>query len=288
VKIPKAIASEARAADIYFTPNSQVVVTSDLGLLGQCATGSVVFEPFRNPVGILEIRSCMSKLYDLHGDLIRQAEKRGETITDAQLPMLWILTPTLSAEKLAGLGAINKLEGWESGVYLLAPLLKVGIIVIHQLPKTPATLWLRLMGRGRVQTEAIREVGELPADSPYREDALKLLGSLRLNLSAKGVLELEEEELFMRLSPLFLEQIEASENRGRQIGLAEGEQRGEQNIVLRLLARRLRVEQLPPQLQGQIQSLPPVKIEELADALLDFQGMPDLLGWLASNQQGDG
>jgi hypothetical protein len=62
--------------------------------------------------------------------------------------MLWILTPTLSAEKLAGLGAINKLEGWESGVYLLAPLLKVGIIVIHQLPKTPETLWLRLNNFG--------------------------------------------------------------------------------------------------------------------------------------------
>ncbi len=80
----------------------------------------------------------------------------------------------------------------------------------------------------------------------------------------------------MRLSPLYLEQIEVAK------------QQGEQNIVLRLLARRLRVEKLPPQLQEQIQSLPLVKIEELADALLDFQGMPDLLAWLASNQQGDG
>ncbi len=177
-------------------------------------------------------------------------------------------------------------------MYLLAPLLKVGIIVIHQLPKTPATLWLRLMGRGRVQTEAISEVAELPVDSPYREDAQKLLANLRSNLAAKGVLESEEEELFMRLSPLYLEQIEAAqqrgeqrgEQRGRQIGLAEGKQ----TIVLRQLARRLQVEQLPPQLQAQIQSLPPVKTEELADAPLDFQGMPDLLAWLATNQQGDG
>jgi len=169
-----------------------------------------------------------------------------------------------------------------------------------------------LMGRGRVQTEAISEVAELPVDSPYREDAQKLLANLRSNLAAKGVLESEEEELFMRLSPIYLEQIEAAkqqaehqgrqiglaegEQRGRQIGLAEGEQRGrqiglaegEQTIVLRQLARRLQVEQLPPQLQAQIQSLPPVKTEELADALLDFQGIPDLLAWLATNQQGDG
>ncbi len=189
--------------------------------------------------------------------------------------MLWILTPTLSAEKLAGLGAINKLEGWESGVYLLAPLLKVGIIVIHQLPKTPATLWLRLMGRGRVQTEAIAEVGALPADSPYREDALKQFSNLRAELEAKKDLESEEEELFMQLSPIYLEQIHAAEQRGKQRGVT---------IILRLLARRLGVEELPTQLQEQIRSLPLVKIEELTEVLLDFQGMPDLSAWLARNQ----
>jgi len=247
VKKSQTISSEARFADVYFVPNYQVSGTSDLGLLGQCATGSAVFEQFRNPVSILEIRSCISKLYDLHGELLRQAEKKGEKITDAQLPMLWILTPTLSAEKLAGLGAINKLEGWESGVYLLAPLLKVGIIVIHQLPKTPATLWLRLIGRGRVQIEAIAEVGALPADSPYRKDALEQFSNLRAELEAKKDLESEEEELFMQLSPIYLEQIQAAEKRGEQRGVT---------IILRLLARRLGVEELPTQLQEQIRSLP--------------------------------
>ena len=36
--------------------------------------------------------------------------------------------------------------------------LKTGIIVIHQLPKTPETLWLRMLGKGGVQAQAIQEV----------------------------------------------------------------------------------------------------------------------------------
>ncbi len=52
---------------------------------------------------------------------------------------------------------------------------------------------------------------------------------------------------------------------------------------MRLLTRRLKLEQLPSDVLSQIQSLPLVKLEELGEALLDFREMADLMSWLTSN-----
>ena len=188
--------------------------------------------------------------------------------------MLWILTPTLSAELLESLGAKLALETWGEGVYLLAPALKTGIIVIHQLPKTPATLWFRLMGKGRVQERAIAEVAALPADDPYRQNALDLLGNLKVILEARATIEADEQELIMQLSPLYLEKIQAAE----LVGEERGRQIGESELVLRLLKRR--VGDISPAVQAQIKALPLARLEALGEALLDFTDAIDLERWL--------
>ncbi len=262
------IDSEVREIDVYFNPSNDPTRISDLGLLAQCASQPAAFEPFRNPVSTAEIRSCMSKLYDLHRETVRQAKKDGRKIADTELPILWILTPTLAAPTLTGFGAINE-EGWGNGVYLLPPLQKTGIIVIHQLPLIPETLWFRLLGRGKVQQQAISEVAALPTDSPYRTDALKLFGNLRIILEAQQSKKTEEQELIVQLSPLYLAEIQAAE------------ERGEKSIVIRLLKRR--VGDLSVQVQDKIKSLPVEKLENLGDALLDFSGIEDLTNWLKIN-----
>ena len=262
------IDSEVREIDVYFLPDKDPHTIADLGLLAQCASQPAVFEPFRNPVSTAEIRSCMSKLYDLHRETVRQAKKDSRKITDAELPILWILTPTLAAPTLTGFGAINE-EGWGTGVYLLPPLQKTGIIVIHKLPAIPETLWFRLLGKGKIQQQAISEVAALPADSPYRSDALKLFGNLRIILEAQQSKKTEEQELIMQLSPLYLAEIQAAE------------ERGEQSIIIRLLKRR--VGDLSVQVQEIIKSLPIEKLENLGDALLDFAGIEDLTNWLKIN-----
>jgi hypothetical protein len=266
------INSEVREIDVYFTPLN-TDIPSDLGLIAQCVARPAVFEPFRNPVSTFQIRSCMSKLYDLHNELIRQAKRESQKLSETDLPNLWILTPTLAAQTLTGFGAITEIEVWGNGVYLLPPLQKTGIIVIHQLPVTPATLWLRLLGKGNVQARAIEEVAALPRESSYRENALDLFSDLRAILSSKPDIETEERELIMQLSPLYLEQIRSAEQRGME--------QGERELIVRLLTKR--VGNLSPSALAQIQSLPLAKLEELGSALLDFQGMEDLTMWLADN-----
>lgn len=269
------IDSEVREIDVYFNPTNDPTRIADLGLLARCASNPAAFEPFRNPVSTAEIRSCMSKLYDLHRETVRQAKKDSRKITDAELPILWILTPTLAAPTLTGFGAINE-EGWGNGVYLLPPLQKTGIIVVHQLPAIPDTLWFRLLGKGKVQQQAISEVAALPADSPYRIDALKLFGNLRIILEAQQSKKTEEQELIMQLSPLYLAEIQAAEDRGRKLG-----ERREETLIVRQLHRRVGAISL--QLQERIQSLPLEKLEDLGEALLDFTGIGDLTAWLDIN-----
>jgi predicted transposase YdaD len=61
-------------------------------------------------------------------------------------------------------------------------------------------------------------------------------------------------------------------------GLQEGEQRGEQrqrSLILRQLHRR--VGEVPEVVQQQIEQLTIVQLEDLGEALLDFEQLADLL-----------
>ena len=72
--------------------------------MGQIAQTDFVLEPFRNPPTIFQIRACMGKLFDLHANLIREAKRTKQPEpNNTDLPMLWILAPTLSKPILAEL-----------------------------------------------------------------------------------------------------------------------------------------------------------------------------------------
>ena len=60
-----------------------------------------------------------------------------------------------------------------------------------------------------------------------------------------------------------------------------GEARGEAKVTLRQLSRRCGP--LSAEQERLIRSLPLERLEGLAEALLDFEGMADLHSWLAAN-----
>ena len=65
---------------------------------------------------------------------------------------------------------------------------------------------------------------------------------------------------------------------GERIGYERGKEEGEQNLVIRLLQRR--VGELPQEVIEEIQALSLERLEALGEALLDFTAMDDLLNWL--------
>ncbi|MCL1465470.1 hypothetical protein [Argonema galeatum] len=261
VETSRNVAGEVREIDVWFTPSSTPTTEAQaLGLLGRFATTPAIFEPFRNAVTSSQIRSCMSKLFDVQADIERQAKRESTRINESNLPKLWILTPTGSPLLLDEFRAICDRENWLPGVYFLGDGLKTAIVAIHQLPLTPETLWLRILGKGKVQKQAIDELTALPADNPLRANALELLYNLRVILETNQNLEPEDRELIMELSPLYLERLDTA--------LQSGIQQGERLVVENLL--RIRFGNLDDELKAIIEPLLKLPPEEFTRLLLQL------------------
>ncbi len=81
VKAPREVHGEARQIDVWFAPKPQPAADPQvLGLLGRFASSPCLLEPFRNPPTPTEIRSCLSKLLDVHADFERRAKREGTRI----------------------------------------------------------------------------------------------------------------------------------------------------------------------------------------------------------------
>ncbi|MDB9438780.1 hypothetical protein BMF77_04445 [Dolichospermum sp. UHCC 0315A] len=241
VKTSKDVKSEVQEIDVWFVPTT-TVINSELGLLGKMAVTSCLFEPYRNAPSEIEIRSCLLKLYSVQGELLRQAKREKRSISEEELPFLWILTPTCSERILEGFGAKTK-EGWEKGVYFLPKYQKAAIVAINQLPIIEDTLWLRAMGKGKTQTEAISKVVELSRENDKLNKLVAIFASWQKNLELNSDVNDEEvRELIMSLSPAYLKQCEEWKQEGieegRQEGRQEGQQDGQRLMVESLLAVR--------------------------------------------------
>jgi len=249
-----------------FSPfTTQTANIETLGLLGKMATTAAIFEPFRNPATKEEITDCLLKLLEVRNAIQREANRNKTPIPATEIPQLWVLTPTASEAIISGFGATLKSD-WVEGVYFLPEYLRTAIVVIHQLPSTQETLWLRILGRGRVQQQAVDELTALPANHPFVEVTLELLYSLQQNLRINQNIEIDDRELVMRLAPLY------QEDRARAI------QEGEQKVILRLLNRRFG--EIDLSLTEQIKGLSTEKLEALAEQLLYFNEVADLAAWL--------
>jgi hypothetical protein len=283
VQAPSRVAAEVREIDVLFSPiPTQTANLATLGILGKMATTPAIFEPFRNPASIDEINDCLAKLSEVRRAMQREAKRSQTKISSQEIPQLWILTPTASKSVISGFGGQIKSD-WGKGVYFLPKHQRTAIVVIHQLPCTPETLWLRLLGRGKVQRQAIDELTALPANHPFQRVTLELLYSLQQNLSINQNIETDDRELVMRLAPLYQQDRERARQEGLEQGLQQGLQQGEQQLIMRLLNRRFG--KIEISLIEQIQRLSIEQLESLGEALLDFATVADLEVWLSQQPE---
>jgi predicted transposase/invertase (TIGR01784 family) len=69
---------------------------------------------------------------------------------------------------------------------------------------------------------------------------------------------------------------------GKAEGVSEGRQAEAQSMILRQLSRRFGT--LSPEVNAVVMALPIAKLEDLGEALLDFQEITDLQNWLQANR----
>jgi bisphosphoglycerate-dependent phosphoglycerate mutase len=240
VDISLEVTSEVRQVDLYFSPSSTAPPTADLGLLGQMVATPCAIEPFRNSPSNTEIRNCLLKLFSLHSQLQRKANRDRKTLSENDLPVLWILTHSASDRTIDSF-QFTESDRWQSGVYFLAEALKTRLIAINQLPETPETLWLRILGKGRLQERAILELVALAKDNPLRSRALEQVAVWRVNLEMQTNPTREERELMMTLSPAYLQWREEAIQQGLQQGVQQGLQQGVQQGQRMMLENMLKV-----------------------------------------------
>ena len=276
VQISREVSGESQYIDVYFEPSSPpAIFASELGLLGRIAQTPCLLEPFRNQPTVADIRSCLQKLFQVHGDFQRKAKREKKSLPETDLPFLWILASSASENLLSGFGALSA-KDWEPGIYFLEQSFRTAIIAINQIPIAEETLLLRILGKGQTQKQAVDEVIAIDAREPRRAAILRLLASWKISIEITGQAE-AEQELMMVLTQAYLEWEQQTEQRGEQTGAL----REAQALILRQLTRR--IGELAPEMRSQVQALSLAQLESLGEALLDFAEAGDLERWLREN-----
>ena len=168
VRINYEVPGEPRFIDILFAPFPQPHTNpQELGLLSRIASVPCLLEPYRNQPNLPEIRSCLQKLFFVQSNFQREANREDQRLDEEQLPRQWIITPTVSDRILNNFGG-NLRSDWLDGIYFFVEGLKTAIIAVNSLPPTPETLLFRILGRGKVQRQALSEILALPRDDNRR------------------------------------------------------------------------------------------------------------------------
>jgi hypothetical protein len=189
-----------------------------------------------------ELAKTEGKLTDtkrLSNEAIEQIEN--------QNPFTWILTVNCS-EKLLKLCQAQADLDLGAGVYRLAGLLRMGIVVIERLPPTSENLWLKMLGNRESARNAFRELEQLSTPARTgKNDIMAACWKYCVYLKDLGVESLTtEENEFMKtmeeLDALYDAEMNRARLEGEARGKLEGEERQKQTITLKMLRKNLPLE----------------------------------------------
>jgi hypothetical protein len=213
-----AVLGEERAIDVFFAPYPNIQPDpAELGVLAAMTQQPALLEPFRRGLADEDVETCVMKLLMVKAELRRA----NPNIAVSTPPYLWILAAEVSDRILTDFGGVIDPQLGE-GFYRLNTGFKTTLVAIEELPIIPETLWLRLMGKGRTQDDAIADLLMLPESDPKRSNALNLLVSWRINMEITNQVEQEERRILMALSQVYLEWEKQTKSLGVEQGLQQG------------------------------------------------------------------
>ena len=211
---------EPQYADLRFLPNpTKLPALEPFGWLARMATTDTLMEFFHQPPSAEAIRECMCK------QLVARQKSKSTGRAKSEVA-LWILSAGRPTLALRALGFVRD-RRWSRGVYRLEREFHVHLMVVNELPRTRATLLLRLLGAGTTLRSAFADFFALPDQSPERGalqpavvQLVSELNEIREHTSA------EEQELIMDVVAKYEAWKEDLIAQGKKRGRAEGEKRG--------------------------------------------------------------
>ena len=215
------IIGEAQLVDVLFEPNPERA-KEDLGLLGELLFVPSIIQPLRWSPDEWTMQKCLQqwliwRISD-HGYIIPVDEEPVEEEeedydedydyenededdeSEEVTKLLVTIVPSIDSHILEGF-AIKPSSHQIPGLYEYPPAFHTTIVVASELPRDQSTIWLRLLGRGPTQRDAIDDLMALPVSHPQRGVILKQLQNW-YHVLLKGEMGGESAALMERLSKL--------------------------------------------------------------------------------------
>ncbi len=225
-------AEEVQQVDIWFIPKSHQPI-AELGFLGKMATTPALLEVFRNPISENDLFACVEKLCKVRGELQRSARRENRKLQVNDKPYLWLIVPTASKKTIEDCNAKSHGD-WGEGFFFFGKTLRIGFVVVHQLPVVPETLFLRMLGRGTVQTQAFAELLQLP-EQPLKTFALEKFTKLQLMIKNQSTISKDDREILSNIDVIYEEWRSTTKQEGHKEGRKEGRKEADRASVIGLL-----------------------------------------------------
>ncbi len=184
VVIDAHVAGVSRRGDVLFNEQREAPEhRQSLGTLGEIARGRILFEAFRNPVTPPELKTCVIKVVELDAQALRKARRMKQPASTIVPTTLCAITPSMS-EEIRREAELTLVHADKPGIYRLAELWRSVVVVVQELEEDASTVWLRLLGRGRVQARAVQELLQMSSHEPLRDATFELLVAWQQSLPA--------------------------------------------------------------------------------------------------------
>ncbi len=272
------ISSDTQRADLSWTPDpARLASHPPRDLLDSMANVASLWEFFHHAPSLWELLMCLQKLIAWHA-ILRRAAFTAKEKPPRLPPPTWILAANASPAIRAAMGLVPMSAAWGPGFYSGPPGDRLRAVVLRELPRTPATLLLRLLGSGATFRDALDDLAALPPDAHERAVVLPQLERLRLTLPGLSSTEekkMKHDELLRITEKLHLEYVQSLKDEGFSRGVAKGVA-----PMVHLFSRRLGralTDAEHTSIAARLDALGPVR---LGDVVLDLDG-PALAAWLA-------
>jgi hypothetical protein len=268
--------------DVFTIPDpARAAERARMGLLGKLADQPCLFEPFHDTPTLRQVRRCLNKQHTWHHELERRAraavgasppepDRDRPAADEVPFPALVIISPGLPETVLDAYGC----KPVHSGVYHAAVWgLALRVVVLSELLPTRETLLLRLLGKGRVFSQALADLAELPGDAWERSVATPLLVHFKLGSHEHPTNE--EDTVSAEIQAWFEDYQHKLRSEEHEKGRKEGRKEGARSLLLGLLCSRFG--ELPAAAVARIEAADLADLQRWSERVLGAQTLAEVL-----------
>jgi len=162
VEIQHELTTPPLFADLLFEPSGAPPPSTPLlSLLWRLGQGPTLLEVFSDTPSLNDCLDIVEKALRAHRN---RRPARTSDDPGYRRPVTWIISPGRPEQTIKTL-RLTRAKGWPRGILRAPEALQLAVVVVGELPCTPATLILRLFGHRGVQLQAIEELARLDTNT---------------------------------------------------------------------------------------------------------------------------